>query len=117
MDVNSVVKENSKLNLTEIKAGKTNLQSKPIQFNIDLTGRCNINPPCVFCSQKADGYHYNAIDISAVDKYLPFLSRCETVTDCSFGEPLTHPDFLKLVQKVAENGQAFTFATNGLLLN
>lgn len=116
MDTNSFVKENTKLNLEEIRAAETNLQSKPIQFNIDLTGRCNISPPCVFCSLKGDGYHYNAIDISAVDKYLPFLSRCERVVDCSFGEPLTHPDFLKLVQKVAENGQAFTFATNGLLL-
>jgi MoaA/NifB/PqqE/SkfB family radical SAM enzyme len=116
MDTNFFVKENTKLNLEEIRAAKTNLQSKPIQFNIDLTGRCNINPPCVFCSLKGDGYQYNAIDISAVDKYLPFLSRCERVGDCSFGEPLTHPDFLKLVQKVAENGQTFTFATNGLLL-
>ena len=116
MDANSIINENTKLNLDEIRAGKTNLKSKPIQFTINLTGRCNINPPCVFCSLKGDGYNYNAIDISTVDKYLPFLSRCETVTDCSFGEPFTHPDFLKLVQKVAENGQAFTFATNGLLL-
>ncbi len=116
MNANSLVKENTELNLEEIRAAKTNLKSKPVQFNIDLTGRCNINPPCVFCSLKSDGYQYNAIDISAVDKYLPFLSRCERVADCSFGEPLTHPDFLKLVQKVAENGQIFTFATNGLLL-
>ncbi len=114
MGADAFVKENTKLNLEEIRAGKTNLQSKPIQFNIDLTGRCNINPPCVFCSRKGDGD--SALDISAVDKYLPFLSRCERVTDCSFGEPLTHPDFLKLVQRVAANGQAFTFSTNGLLL-
>lgn len=113
---NNIVKENTKLNLEEIRTAKTNLTSKPVQFNIDLTGRCNINPPCVFCSLKGDGYHYNAIDISAVDKYLPFVSRCETVVDCSFGEPLTHPDFLSLVQKVAANGQTFNFATNGLLL-
>ncbi len=110
------MKENTKLNLEEIRAAKTNLESKPVLFNIDLTGRCNIHPPCVFCAEKDAGYQYNAIDISAVDKYLPFLSRCERVTDCSFGEPLTHPDFLKLVQNVAENGQIFTFSTNGLLL-
>ena len=114
MDTNSFVKENTKLNLEEIRAAKTILQSKPILFSMDLTGCCNINPPCVFCL--SDGSQHNAIDISAVDKYLPFLSRCERMGDCSLGEPLTHPDFLKLVQKVAENGQAFTFTTNGLLL-
>jgi len=116
MITNYIAQENTKLNLEEIKTFKANLLSKPIQFNIDLTGRCNINPPCVFCSLKSDGYQYNALDISAVDAYSEFLSRCERVVDCSFGEPLTCPDFLKLVQKVAENGQAFNFATNGLLL-
>jgi MoaA/NifB/PqqE/SkfB family radical SAM enzyme len=116
MAANNFVTENIRLNLEEIKAARTHLESKPIQFNIDLTGRCNINPPCVFCSLKSDGYQYDAIDISSVDKYLSFMSRCKSVVDCSFGEPLTHPDFLKLIKKVAENGQDFHFATNGLLL-
>ena len=116
MIANYIAWENTKLNLEEIKQCKTNLLSKPFQFCIDLTGRCNINPPCVFCSLKSDGYHYKALNISAVDAYSDFLSRCERLVDCSFGEPLTHPDFFKLVQKVAENGQTFAFATNGLLL-
>jgi len=116
MITNYIAQENTRLNLEEVKQFKTNLLSKPFQFNIDLTGRCNINPPCVFCTVKSDGYAYNALDISAVDAYSDFLSRCEVVNDCSFGEPLTHPDFFKLAQKVSGSGQRFTFSTNGLLL-
>ena len=116
MGLNEVVQENSRINLEEIKAGKIYLQSKPIFFNIDLTGRCNINPPCVFCSLKSSGYHYDALEISYIDKHWNFFGASERVTDCSFGEPLTHPDFMKLVHRLAAGGQAFTFATNGLLL-
>jgi len=109
--------ENARINQEEIDSCQVKLRSMPIQFNIDLTGQCNINPPCVFCSQKYDGYKYAARDISYVDKYLNFMEHCTTVTDCSFGEPLTHPAFIKIMQRVTGNGQAFTFATNGLLLN
>ncbi len=113
---NPLVFENTRLNLLEIKEKKARLNSKPLYFNIDLTGRCNINPPCVFCTQKSDGYHYQPINISYLQEYLQFINRCEKINDCSFGEPLTHPGFLDLIQQTAGRGQRFGFSTNGLLL-
>jgi MoaA/NifB/PqqE/SkfB family radical SAM enzyme len=111
------VESNKELNLSEIKAGKVELQSKPIVFDIDLTGKCNINPPCVFCALKDEGYNYNPLDVNYLGDYLEFFSQTETINDCSFGEPLSHPKFLDLVQRVTGNGQIFGFATNALLLN
>lgn len=111
------VESNKQLNLNEIRACKVDLQSKPIVFDIDLTGKCNISPPCVFCALKDEGYNYNPLDINYLDDYLQFFNQTETINDCSFGEPLSHPKFMDLVQSVTGNGQIFGFATNALLLN
>jgi MoaA/NifB/PqqE/SkfB family radical SAM enzyme len=108
--------DNSILNLEEIRSGLTILKSKPVQMNIDLTGRCNINPPCVFCDGRAGGYGYGHLDDASLMPHIPFISQCSRITDCSYGEPLMHPQFLQVVKETLERGQAFTFSTNGHLL-
>lgn len=109
--------ENTKLNRQEICQGRTILQSKPIQFNIDLTGQCNITPPCVFCYSQFLGYQYGAVDVQRINKNLSWFASCERIADCSCGEPLTHPSFFSMVKQAQENKQGFVFSTNGLLLN
>jgi MoaA/NifB/PqqE/SkfB family radical SAM enzyme len=110
-----VANKNSTLNLSEICSRKITLKSKPLQMNVDLTGRCNINPPCVFCNGRAGGYGYDHNE-APVDEHVSFISQCSRITDCSFGEPLTHPKFVQIIEKTLSRGQAFTFSTNGLLL-
>jgi len=116
MITNELVQSNTELNLSEIENNVVCLKSKPRYLNIDLTGRCNINPPCLFCSLKGDGYSYQFMDTSYLEKYKEFIDRSEKIIDCSFGEPFTHPGFLPLVENIARNSQRFAFSTNGLLM-
>ena len=112
----SIVEENRLLNAEELKRGETRLASAPMVVNIEVTGRCNIVPPCVFCAGKSQGQNYDALSLGYLDRYRPLLDRSTHVNDCSFGEPLTHPQFIDLARQVTSNGQGFSFATNGLLL-
>jgi len=108
---------NRRLNTQEIREGRTELQSKPLQINIELTGLCNIVPPCLFCTGKNFGHNYPPLDVAYLDKYADFLDVCEKVNEDSFGEPLMHPKLPQLVEHFARRGQRFTLVSNGLLLN
>jgi MoaA/NifB/PqqE/SkfB family radical SAM enzyme len=108
--------DNRDLNTDEIRQGRSHLSSTPLQINIDLTGICNIHPPCVFCSGKNFGYNYAPADAAALDAYAPFLERCEQVNDDSFGEPLSHPALVDVARRFTARGQTFSFVSNGLLL-
>src|SRR5262245_32900315 len=111
-----VAADNHDLNAAEIRQGRSRLSSTPLQINIDLTGICNIHPPCVFCSGKNFGYNYAPVNVSALDAYAPFLDRCEQVNDDSFGEPLSHPALIDVAHRFVSRGQTFSFVSNGLLL-
>lgn len=113
----NAIAENRALNLEEIKSGAIVLKSKPLQVNVELTGICNIVPPCVFCTGKNFGHNYSHLDWEHIDEYGEFTSVCEQLNEDSFGEPLTHPKLVALAQKVTARGQRFSFVTNGLLLN
>ena len=108
--------DNRALNTAEIREGRSCLSSTPLQINIDLTGVCNINPPCVFCSGKNVGYHYAPAKTAALEAYEPYLERCERINDDSFGEPLSHPSLIDVARRCAARGQTFSFVSNGLLL-
>lgn len=113
----TLIEENRRRNAAEIRAGSTWLESKPLQVNLELTGLCNIQPPCVFCTGKNVGYNYKPLDASYLDKYSDFLERCERVNEDSFGEPLTHRSFVEVARRFASAGQTFSFVTNGLCLS
>jgi MoaA/NifB/PqqE/SkfB family radical SAM enzyme len=107
---------NRRLNASEVRKRRITLHSTPLQVNVDLTGLCNVSPPCVFCSGKNVGYNYRPLDVSELDRHDRYLTRSERVNDDSFGEPLSHPQFLDFARRFTSNGQQFTFVTNGLLL-
>jgi MoaA/NifB/PqqE/SkfB family radical SAM enzyme len=112
----SLSQENRRLNTEEVRSGQTRLLSAPLQVNIELTGVCNIDPPCLFCSGKNFGHNYRPLVPAYLESYSHVLDRCEHVNEDSFGEPLSHPGLLELAQRFTANGQAFSFVTNGLLL-
>jgi MoaA/NifB/PqqE/SkfB family radical SAM enzyme len=112
------VNDNTALQLKEIAQKTVELQSRPSTYNIELTGRCNYNPPCVFCVGK-NRPNYNPpgnLDISIIEKSWASLSQAERINDCSYGEPLLHPRFEPFVERLAFAGIKFGFSTNGLLL-
>lgn len=111
-----LVEENRRLNTEEVKSGRTRLLSAPLQVNIELTGICNIDPPCLFCSGKNFGHNYRPLDPAYLERYSRLLDRCEHINEDSFGEPLSHPGLVELARRVTGRGQVFSFVTNGLLL-
>jgi molybdenum cofactor biosynthesis enzyme MoaA len=111
------IRANHLLNSEEIRNGATRLLSKPLQVNIELTGMCNIVPPCLYCTGKNFGYNYPPMNISYLEKYADFIDVCEKINEDSFGEPLMHPKLPELVKKTTDRGQRFTLVSNGLLLN
>jgi MoaA/NifB/PqqE/SkfB family radical SAM enzyme len=110
------IEDNRRLNAEEVRSGQTCLRSGPLQVNVELTGVCNVDPPCLFCSGKNFGHNYRPLDPSYLDKYSRVLDCCEHVNEDSFGEPLSHPALVELAQSVTAKGQVFSFVTNGLLL-
>lgn len=113
----SLIQENRAKNVAEVRARHVWLESKPIQVNLELTGVCNIQPPCVFCTGKNVGYNYRPLNVSYLNKYSDFLERCERVNEDSFGEPLTHRSFVDVARRFINAGQTFSFVTNGLCLS
>jgi MoaA/NifB/PqqE/SkfB family radical SAM enzyme len=111
--------DNESLQAQEIAQRKTILDSRPSVYNIELTGRCNCNPPCVFCVCKnlPDYVAPGNLDFSIIEKSSASLGRAERINDCSYGEPLLYPQFESLVDKLSAAGIRFGFSTNGLLLN
>lgn len=112
----SLIDENRRLNAEEVRAGATRLSSAPLQVNVELTGVCNIDPPCLFCSGKNFGHNYRPMDAAYLEKYADILDRCGHVNEDSFGEPLSHPALIELARRFTANDQVFSFVTNGLLL-
>ncbi len=113
----NVIAANRALNNAEVRAGAVHLESTPLQVNVELTGYCNIDPPCLFCSGKNFGHNYRPHDVSSLEKYAEFLDRCEHINEDSFGEPLSHPALVEVAERFTANGQIFSLVSNGLLLS
>jgi MoaA/NifB/PqqE/SkfB family radical SAM enzyme len=99
-----------------VRSGSVRLASTPLQINIELTGICNIDPPCVFCSGKNVGHNYRPMDAAYLDRYTAYLEACERINEDSFGEPLGHPQLVEIARRFAAGGRRFSLVTNGLLL-
>jgi len=101
----------------QIRLRHKRLVVPPGTINIELTGRCNVKPPCTFCVGKnVPGYQEPGHLTDGLALHWPDLLRAERVNDCSYGEPLLHPDFEEVVGRLTAAGVTFGFTTNGLLL-
>jgi len=109
---------NALRNREEMVAGKTVLESYPLNLGIDLYGKCNINPPCVYClwdrMKVLEGEYTDAVvDRAALEGYGPFFQSARTLVNCSFGEPLLHPGLEEILEQVARHGKVLELSTNG----
>jgi hypothetical protein len=110
--------ENDVLRQRELLAGAAVLSSGPKTLGIDLFGKCNIKPPCVYCPwdrmKALEGDHTGgAIDDTTLESYGPLFRGTHSLVNCSFGEPLLHPRLEQVLALVARHGQTIELSTNG----
>jgi len=114
--------QNALLNHEEMVEGKTELASYPLNLGIDLYGKCNIKPPCVYClwdwmKEEEGPYVDVVVDDKTLQDYGSFFRAARLLINCSIGEPLFHPRFKEILKfckkhnklmEISTNGQAFT---------
>jgi len=110
--------KNAQLNHLEMMAGKTELASYPLNLGIDLYGKCNIKPPCVYClwdrMKIMEGEQTDlVVDDRTLESYGPFFRAARNLVNCSFGEPLLHPRFQQILEAIGRNGKFLELSTNG----
>jgi MoaA/NifB/PqqE/SkfB family radical SAM enzyme len=109
---------NALLNYQEAQEGKTKLDSFPTNLGIDLFGKCNIRPHCVYClwdrMKELEGDCADVVvDEKTLAAYGPFITSARTLVNCSFGEPLLHPRFQEILDFCARNKKIVELSTNG----
>lgn len=110
--------ENAQKNNREMREGRTKLTSYPINLGIDLYGKCNISPPCVYClwdkMKVMEGKYTDAVvDDRTLEGYGPFFKAARSLEQCSFGEPLLHPRFREVLELADRHGKFMEISTNG----
>lgn len=114
--------KNAQLNRREMAEGKTRLESYPLSLGIDLYGKCNISPHCVYClwdsMKELEGGNADVrVDKSTLEGYGPFFKAARSLINCSFGEPLLHPQFEEILDFCARNNKILELSTNGQAFN
>ncbi|MBN1272405.1 MAG: radical SAM protein [Candidatus Aminicenantes bacterium] len=114
--------QNALLNFQEMLAGKPKLSSFPLYLGVDLYGKCNMKPPCVYCLwdriKKEEGmFTDTVVDEKTLDAYGPFFHRARTIVNCSFGEPLLHPRFKEILEFCEKNKKFLEISSNGQSLS
>ncbi len=105
-------------NHEEMLAGKTELESFPPNLGVDLYGKCNVKPPCVYClwerMKTLEGEHVDTpVDEKTLEEYGPFFRSARLIINCSFGEPLLHPRFGEILDFCQEHNKILELSTNG----
>lgn len=109
---------NAILNDEEYRAGAAVMRSVPPYLRFTIEVRCNIanDKACVYCSwkwMKQEEIGSPRADLSFVKSLDSYVSVAKAVTDCSYGEPPLHREFAQIVNLIATDERAFTFASNG----
>jgi len=91
----------------------------PLEIEMGLSGKCNINPPCVMCHTRHHKYNneqkYLPKDI--IDKLNPYFAYAQSIAlHGTEGEPLLFPELFNIIGAIDKQGASCGFATNGLLL-
>jgi len=110
--------DNARLNDREMREGRTTLASHPLRLGVDLYGRCNIKPPCVYClwdqAKAMEGPTASiTVDDRTLQSYGPFFQSAHYIVNCSIGEPLLNPRFPEILELCERQGKILEIATNG----
>ena len=89
------------------------VDQRPIWAQLNITWRCNLD--CAYCTE-----YDNQKDHVPYDVLLGRIDKCRELgvlhTDLIGGEPLLHPDLVRLFQHVSARGMTSGMTTNGFLL-
>ncbi len=112
---------NRVLNFDELQAGALVLRSTPPKLGIDLTGACNIKPPCVYCawdlSKEREGDNVALpFDLETLAEYGPFFENSSELVNCSIGEPFMIKDIDPLLDAFGSRGKVLEVTVNGQIL-
>lgn len=104
--------------LREIQERRTHLQSLPVTFNVEFTGKCHVKPPCTYCVGKnMEGYEEPGhISDAQLEEYWPYMLQAKRVNDCTYGELQLYPGHENVIQRLSDAGVKFGFTTIGQLL-
>jgi MoaA/NifB/PqqE/SkfB family radical SAM enzyme len=110
--------DNSILNDREMRSRKIHLASYPTNLGIDIWGRCNIKPHCVYCTWDAmkslEGDNVECVvDDKTLESYGPFFKSARQLVNCSIGEPLLSPRFPEILDLCQRTGKTVEISTNG----
>ena len=87
----------------------------PRTAQLAITNRCNFN--CRMCQRYDLKVKLVDMDLAGYQKILDRLEGVENLILTSWGEPLMHPDFIKMLALAGAKGFKVRFTTNGVLLD
>ncbi|TKJ29999.1 hypothetical protein CEE39_08635 [bacterium (candidate division B38) B3_B38] len=113
--------KNTLLNIQETIEGKEVMSSYPLSLGIDLYGKCNMKPPCVYCffdkSKEMEGkFSEIVVDVQTLKNYGNFFDCAKILINCSIGEPFLHPQFEEILNYIDSQGKILEIATNAQVL-
>jgi uncharacterized Fe-S cluster-containing radical SAM superfamily protein len=112
---------NSVLNVRELLTGKVELASTPPKLGIDMTGACNVKPPCVYCAwdfnKALEGANVDIpFGLETLDHYGAFFDNSLELVNCSIGEPFMMRNVDELLDAFGSRGKVLELTTNGQIL-
>ena len=107
-------KKNTELNMRELEAGATVLQSYPRRLVLELTNACNLN--CVMCGRNAANFKPTVFDMDVFRSFEPIMDTIEEVTLMGWGEPTIHPHFNEMLKIIDKHSARKYFCSNGMNL-
>lgn len=113
-DLTKQQQKNSDLNIEELEAGKTILESYPRRLVFELTNACNLN--CVMCGRNAAEFKPTVFDMDVFRSFEPLMDTIEEVTLMGWGEPTIHPNFIEMLEIINKHSARKYFCSNGMNL-
>lgn len=90
-----------------------------LRVHLELTNICNLN--CVFCAKSVMkrklGYMNSELAAELIDELSGDNFKLEKLFFHLMGEPILHPDFIRLAQYATDKGLPLSIYTNGSLFN
>jgi MoaA/NifB/PqqE/SkfB family radical SAM enzyme len=112
---------NTVLNRRELLEGRVELRSRPPKLGIDMTGACNVKPPCVYCAwdfnKALEGPNAELpFSTATLDRYGGFFEDAQELVNCSIGEPFMMKNVDELLDAFGSRGKVLELTTNGQIL-
>lgn len=85
---------------------------------VEVTNRCNLD--CSTCIRNTWGNQQGSMSLVDFQKIIANLQQGDTAPEIFFGgygEPLSHPDILEMIQLAKQSGYKCSMITNGTLLS